>query len=75
MAELIGSLGAIGTIFFIFMAILLFLMPLFIMLINSKMGEVVRQLRRMNKNQVEAYKAFIKVNPQYEIKTDTDCHI
>jgi hypothetical protein len=75
MNELVGSLGAVWTIFIIFMGILLFLMPLYVMLINSKMGEIVRQLRRMNKNQVEAYKLFLKVNPEYELKAKPDYDI
>lgn len=75
MDELVGSIGAVWVIFIIFMGILLFLMPLYVMLINSKMGEMVRQLRRMNKNQVEAYKLFLKVNPEYEFKANPDYDI
>ena len=75
MNELLGSLGLIWVIFLVFMVILLFLMPLFVMLINSKMEEVVRQLRRMNKNQVNAYRQFVSVNPQYDISANPDYEI
>jgi len=75
MNELMGSLGVIWIIFLVFMGILLFLTPLFVMLINSKMEEVVRQLRRMNKNQVLAYKQLVSVNPQYDIPENPDYEI